>query len=321
MSSYYFLQIILHKKRRDEVNAASGGFREIPFGGHSQEVCLEENRNSLKPSDECFQNEMPSSEEPGTRTPPIEQSKPGMSWIGSPSSDQSRTETQSRSEILKVSSLMSGTTLPLPADPVTMVAPRRERELGVGRDRYYLDDTGSEASGLPSYLFPRYYPFGASQLQNVNPAMVLQHGRLIDEAYLTGVSVAASSASTPARYCDERAILPFHSKPEHKGYMEQYGFNQTNFSLRRPSGSLLGEAALVSSSDVVDKRTSHYVKTVDDDIDDENMSVRKSRSNVLDDALSYDLPKMIDRGSNRMSASPLSLSGIYLNLSHIVAVV
>lgn len=310
MSSYYFLQIILHKKRRDEVNAASGGSREIPFG-HSQEVCLEENRNSLKPSDECIQNEMPSSEEPGTRTPSSEQPKPGMSWIGSPSSDQSRTETQSRSEILKVPSLMSGTTLPLPADPVTMVAPRRERELGSGRDRYYLDDTGSEASGLPSYLFPRYYPFGASQLQNVNPATVLQHGRRIDEAYPMDVSVAASSASTPARYCAERAILPFHSKSEQKGYMEQYGFNQTNFSLRRHSGSLLGEAALLSSSDVVDKRTSHYVKTVEDDIDVENVSVRKSRSNVLDDALSYDLPKMIDRGSKCMSASPLSLSGIY----------
>lgn len=320
MSSCYFLQIILHKKRRDEVNAASGGSREIPFG-HSQEVCLEENRNSLKPSDECIQNEMPSSEKPRTRTPSSEQSKAGMSsWIGSPSSDQSRIETQSRLEILKVSSLIPGTTLPLPADPVTMVA-HRERELGFGRDRCYLDDTGSEARGLPSYLFPQYYPFGASQLQNVNPATVLQRGRLIDEAYLTGVGRAASSASTPARYCDERSNLPFHSKLDHKGYMEQYGFDRPNFSLRRPSGSLSDEAALVSSSDIVEKRNSHSVKIVEDDIDDENVRIRKSRSNVLDDALSYDLPKMIDRGRHRMRASPLSVSGIYLNPSHIVNVV
>lgn len=321
----YFVQILLQKER-DEVSAASSGnlpppvfHSEIPFS-RLNNSCLEENKCIVVSSDECNRIETPSKEQSRTGTPSIERSRAGRPLqICSPYAERVRVETPSRSEILKISSLISGTSMPVPAVPVLMMSPNAEVDLG--HDKYYLGSSGSAVFGLSPYTLSQYYQIGDSQLQNVSPTRLLRSVRMKDERYLEeSVSRATTSFNIPADSHREESILPLHTKAELQGYTEQYSFDKRSRSLARACESLLEEKRAdtdldsVSSSDTVEKRKNDSMKVVEVDSEDEDTNRRKWRSNALDDIRNDDLPRMIDKERHCMWGSPLIVSGIVLML-------
>lgn len=322
----YFLQILLQKER-DEVSAASSGnlpppvfHSEIPIS-RLNNSCLEENKCIVTPSNECNRIETPSKEQSRTGTPSIERSRAGRPLqIGSPYAERVRIETPSRSEILKVYSLISGTSVPVSAVPVLMMSPNAG-EVGLGHDKYYLGSPGSAVFGLPPYSLSQYYQIGDRQLQNVSPTRLLRQVRMKDERYLEeSVSRATTSFNIPVDSHREESILPLRAKVELHGYTEQYSFDKRSLSLARSCESLLEEKRAdtdldsVSSSDTVEKRKNDSMKVVEVDSEDEDTNMRKWRSNALDVIQNDDLPRMIDKERHCMWGSPLIVSGIVLLL-------